>query len=186
MSIASEITRIQEGKADLKSSINAKNDEQHQITTETIDDYYKFVDSIPTGTTPNNCKVWVYNHTSSGSTGETITLETNDNWIAQNYNNSTLVMSITNINTNALAAKTLYGLIQTNTTAYGSYAGRSFRTSLSSTSWSDNGITRKIMDTGDVGFVANSSGRLTFKSADNGSVLYLPSGTYIIVAAISQ
>ena len=46
MSVASEITRIQNAKASLKTSINAKTDSQHQITTETIDDYANFVDSI--------------------------------------------------------------------------------------------------------------------------------------------
>lgn len=49
MSIASEITRIQGAKADLKTAINAKTDAQHKITTETIDDYADFVDSISTG-----------------------------------------------------------------------------------------------------------------------------------------
>jgi hypothetical protein len=49
MSIASEITRLQNAKASLKSSINAKTDAQHQIASETIDDYADFVDSITTG-----------------------------------------------------------------------------------------------------------------------------------------
>lgn len=49
MSIASEITRLQTAKADLKTSINAKTDAQHQITTETIDEYADFVDSISGG-----------------------------------------------------------------------------------------------------------------------------------------
>lgn len=49
MSIATEIARLQNAKVDLKTSINAKNDSEHQITTETIDDYADFVDSIETG-----------------------------------------------------------------------------------------------------------------------------------------
>ena len=49
MSIASEITRLQTAKSELKTSINAKTDAQHQITTETLDDYSDFVDSIQTG-----------------------------------------------------------------------------------------------------------------------------------------
>ena len=49
MSIASEISRVQSAKADLKTAINAKTDAQHQITTETLDDYAGFVDSIQTG-----------------------------------------------------------------------------------------------------------------------------------------
>ena len=49
MSVATEIERIQGAKADLKTAINSKTDSQHQITTETIDDYADFVDSISTG-----------------------------------------------------------------------------------------------------------------------------------------
>lgn len=49
MSVASEITRIQNAKGSLKTSINAKTDAQHQITNETIDNYAEFVDSITTG-----------------------------------------------------------------------------------------------------------------------------------------
>lgn len=49
MSITNEIERLQTAKSDLKTSINAKTDAQHQITTETIDDYADFVDSISTG-----------------------------------------------------------------------------------------------------------------------------------------
>lgn len=49
MSIATEITRLQNAKEDLKTAINAKTDSSHQITTETIDDYADFVDSIQTG-----------------------------------------------------------------------------------------------------------------------------------------
>ena len=49
MSIASEITRLQNAKSVLKTKLNAKNDAQHQIDDETIDEYGNFVDSIPTG-----------------------------------------------------------------------------------------------------------------------------------------
>ena len=49
MAISQEITRLQNAKASLKTSINAKTDQQHQITDETIDDYSNFVDSITTG-----------------------------------------------------------------------------------------------------------------------------------------
>lgn len=49
MSVATEITRIQGAKADLKTAINAKTDNQHQIDDETIDVYANFVDSIQTG-----------------------------------------------------------------------------------------------------------------------------------------
>ena len=48
MSIASEITRLQNAKSDLKTSINAKL-EGTAITNETIDDYASFVDQIQTG-----------------------------------------------------------------------------------------------------------------------------------------
>lgn len=53
MSIETEITRLQTAKTLLKTKINAKNNSQNQITTETIDEYGDFVDSIPTETTPN-------------------------------------------------------------------------------------------------------------------------------------
>lgn len=49
MSIASEITRLQNAKAALKTSINAKTDSSHQIDDETLDEYSDFVDSIQTG-----------------------------------------------------------------------------------------------------------------------------------------
>ena len=48
MSIASQITRLQNAKSDLKTSINAKL-EGTAITNETIDDYASFVDQIQTG-----------------------------------------------------------------------------------------------------------------------------------------
>lgn len=54
MSVASELTRIKNAKNDLKSSINAKTDAQHQITNETIDEYADFVDSISSGSGNNN------------------------------------------------------------------------------------------------------------------------------------
>lgn len=49
MSIASEITRLQNAKSALKTSINAKTDSSHQIDDETLDEYSDFVDSIQTG-----------------------------------------------------------------------------------------------------------------------------------------
>lgn len=49
MSLNSEITRLQNAKATLKTKLNARNDNQHQITDETIDEYGAFVDSIPSG-----------------------------------------------------------------------------------------------------------------------------------------
>lgn len=52
MSIASEITRLQNAKTALKTSINSKNDAQHQIDDETLDDYSDFVDAIQQGTPP--------------------------------------------------------------------------------------------------------------------------------------
>lgn len=49
MSLNSEITRLQNAKTTLKTKLNARNDNQHQITDETIDEYGDFVDSIPSG-----------------------------------------------------------------------------------------------------------------------------------------
>lgn len=50
MSIATEITRLQNAKSALKTAINAKNDAQHQIASETLEDYATFVGDIQTGT----------------------------------------------------------------------------------------------------------------------------------------
>ena len=72
MSIASNISRLQTAKASLKTSLNAKNDSNHQITTETIDEYPDFVDSI-TKTVDICEKTGTLSNTSSGSTS-TITL----------------------------------------------------------------------------------------------------------------
>lgn len=52
MSISSEIERIQAAKEMLKAKLNSKNDEEHQITNETLDEFGDFADSIPTGITP--------------------------------------------------------------------------------------------------------------------------------------
>lgn len=49
MSVATEITRLQNAKSALKTAINAKNDAQHQIDDETLDDYATFVNDITTG-----------------------------------------------------------------------------------------------------------------------------------------
>jgi len=49
MSIATEITRLQNAKASLKTSINAKTDNEHQIADETLEDYASFVDTISSG-----------------------------------------------------------------------------------------------------------------------------------------
>ena len=44
-----QIRRLQNAKATLKTKLNARNDNQHQIDDETIDEYGAFVDSIPQG-----------------------------------------------------------------------------------------------------------------------------------------
>ena len=49
MSLNTEITRIENAKTTLKTKLNSRNDNQHQITDETIDEYGDFVDSIPSG-----------------------------------------------------------------------------------------------------------------------------------------
>ena len=49
MSIATEITRLQNAKSALKTAINAKNDAQHQIDDETLEDYATFVGDIQNG-----------------------------------------------------------------------------------------------------------------------------------------
>lgn len=54
MSIATEIERIQTAKETLKTKLNAKNDNEHQITNELISDYGNFVDSITSGVDIND------------------------------------------------------------------------------------------------------------------------------------
>ena len=49
MSIASEITRIENAKTNLKTKLNLRNDNEHQITDETIDYYASYVETIPEG-----------------------------------------------------------------------------------------------------------------------------------------
>ena len=39
MSLNAEITRIENAKTTLKTKLNSRNDNQHQITNETIDEY---------------------------------------------------------------------------------------------------------------------------------------------------
>lgn len=64
MSIASEITRLQNAKSALKTAINAKTDSQHQIGDELLDDYADFVDSISTGSlTENDVNFYDYDGT---------------------------------------------------------------------------------------------------------------------------
>lgn len=53
MSIASEISRLQSAKNTLKTKLNAKNDNEHQITDETLDEYGDFVDTIQVGKLTN-------------------------------------------------------------------------------------------------------------------------------------
>lgn len=54
MSVATEIERIQTAKETLKTKLNAKNDNEHQITNELISDYGNFVDSITSGVDMND------------------------------------------------------------------------------------------------------------------------------------
>ena len=49
MSVATQINSIQSAKDALKTAINAKTDDSHKITNETIDNYASFVNSITTG-----------------------------------------------------------------------------------------------------------------------------------------
>ena len=46
MSIANEILRLQQAKETLKTKLNSRNDSEHQITNQTLDQYGTFVDSI--------------------------------------------------------------------------------------------------------------------------------------------
>jgi hypothetical protein len=71
MSIATEITRLQNAKNDLKTSINAKTDSSHKITNETIDDYADFVDSIQGGGNLQTKTVVIEENTTTNVTPDT-------------------------------------------------------------------------------------------------------------------
>ncbi len=71
MSIATEITRLQNAKNNLKTSINAKNDLQHQIGNETIDEYADFVDSIQGGGNLQTKSVVIEENTTTNVTPDT-------------------------------------------------------------------------------------------------------------------
>lgn len=49
MSIATEIQRLQTAKSNLKTGLNDILPQEHQITTETLDDYADFLQYIDTG-----------------------------------------------------------------------------------------------------------------------------------------
>lgn len=70
MSIASEIERIQSAKASLKSSINAKNDSQHQITDESIDEFIGFVGNIPSLDSLQSKSVTITENTTTNITAD--------------------------------------------------------------------------------------------------------------------
>lgn len=90
MSIASEITRLQGAKSTLKTKLNALNDNEHQITDETLDEYGDFVDTIvsdPLATITSS-------HTSYGSYGgyaayylSSVNIETTQAGCAYLFNN---------------------------------------------------------------------------------------------------
>ena len=81
MSVASELTRIKDAKNDLKTSINAKTDSEHQITNETIEDYAGFVDSITSG--GGSSHDW----SAIGYSGEPQSISDNYNYSLQIKNN---------------------------------------------------------------------------------------------------
>ena len=85
MSISSEITRLQGAKNTLKTKLNNKNDSQHQITDETIDEYGDFVDSIVSGAGFN-----LFIQSTAPSTFDGIWIKTN----SLQYNNVVEIASI--------------------------------------------------------------------------------------------
>lgn len=70
MSVASEIERIQNAKASLKASINAKNNAQHQITDESIEEYMDFVGDIPSLDSLQSKSVTITENTTTNITAD--------------------------------------------------------------------------------------------------------------------
>ena len=71
MSIANQIIRLINAKTNLKSSINAKNDGQHQITNETLENYSTFVDNIETGGNLQSKSVTITDNTTTNISPDT-------------------------------------------------------------------------------------------------------------------
>ena len=96
MSITSEISRIQSAKNTLKTKLNSKNDAQHQISTETIDEYGDFVDSIPTGTDTSDATATASNiltgKTAYISTGKVNGSMTNNGTLSYTPSSSTQII----------------------------------------------------------------------------------------------
>lgn len=89
MSLNAEITRIENAKTTLKTKLNARNDNQHQIDDETIDEYGDFVDSIPQG---GGGRDW----SEIGYSSEPDTIQIGINYakqIMQNWDSSVTVLS---------------------------------------------------------------------------------------------
>jgi hypothetical protein len=99
MSIASEITRLQQAKADLKASINAKGG---TITNETIDEYASKVSALPSPkeeetktVTPNFSSGNEIVTPTSGKVMTQVTINKDSNLIADNIKSGVTIFGIT-------------------------------------------------------------------------------------------
>lgn len=146
MSIASEISRLQSAKADLKTAINAKTDAQHQIDDETLDHYAGFVDSIQTGGDTTDLKNLIQR------TGTTVTIPNDTTSIGGNafrgYTSLTSITfpsSVTSIGTYAF----------TNCTGLTDITIPSTITSIGAYAFSDNNTTQFLTNLANINY--NSS-----------------------------
>lgn len=99
MSIASEITRLQQAKSDLKTAINNKGG---SITNETLDQYANKVNALPTPkaeetktVTPNFASGNVIVTPTSGKVMSQVTINKDSNLIAGNIKKDVTVHGIT-------------------------------------------------------------------------------------------
>jgi hypothetical protein len=102
MSIAEEIARLQQAKADLKASINAKIGSGGTITNETIDEYAGFVDNLPSPkeeetktVTPNFSSGNEVVTPTSGKVMTQVTINKDANFIAENLKKDVTAFGIT-------------------------------------------------------------------------------------------
>jgi len=188
MTIASEIQRINNNIASAYTACNNKG-----ATLPVAQDSANLatcIGTIPTGS--SKCKQWTYTQSQVSSLGEVITIATTDTFIAQNYNDSTLTISLVPLSVPTAANQALYMAVHSNHQVYNNgsgtlYYGRSIRTALSSMTLSDNHFAYPMTDTTTStigGFQVYSNGDLKFKVRDSGAQLYLPACTYLITASI--
>lgn len=104
MSIATEISRLQTAKANLKTSIENKGVTVGDVT---LDEYYTKVDAIPSSPTPTTIKskCFVVTLTQDYTSGN-VTLVSGDTDLAQHRSDTSFLISMNALNTASVAQQT--------------------------------------------------------------------------------